>query len=133
MHTTHNASSAFYAPRALPPRRLPFDNRHMAPRKRHRRTFLEQYRKRAGLTQDELAAKSGVSQGTICRIEGGNQDTTLKTLDKLAKHLGCDGGDILSVDPAQADPLADAWRRIPEDQRSQALRVLESFTRRKPD
>lgn len=43
-------------------------------------------RKAAGLTQIEVAEQSGLSQGTIARIEFGG-DTTLLTLMKLRRAL----------------------------------------------
>lgn len=43
-----------------------------------------------GLTQDELAAKSGVSRTTISLIERGVAESTkTSTLEKLAKALEC--------------------------------------------
>ncbi|MCD6368173.1 MAG: CBS domain-containing protein [Thermoproteales archaeon] len=40
-------------------------------------------RKRAGLTQKELATRAGVSQSLIARIEGGSVDPRLSTLRKI--------------------------------------------------
>ena len=45
-------------------------------------------RKISGLTQSELAEKSGVPQETISRIERGRSNPTLGTLEKLAKAMG---------------------------------------------
>ncbi len=47
-------------------------------------------RKRAGLTQRALAAKSGIPQETIARIERGRTDPRVGTLDRLLE--GCDYG-----------------------------------------
>ena len=45
-------------------------------------------RKSKGLTQEELADKSGVSRGTISALENGSmRNTTSKTLLKLAQAL----------------------------------------------
>ena len=40
-------------------------------------------RRRAGLTQRELAAKAGIPQETIARIEAGRVDPRVGTLDRL--------------------------------------------------
>ena len=41
-----------------------------------------------GMTQEELAKKSGVSRGTICALENGvNKTTSTKTLLALARAL----------------------------------------------
>jgi ribosome-binding protein aMBF1 (putative translation factor) len=45
-------------------------------------------RARAGLTQDDLAAKSKVDQAEISRIERGASNPTIDTLDKLGDALG---------------------------------------------
>lgn len=45
-------------------------------------------RSRAGLTQRELAAKSGVPQETIARVERGRADPRLGTLDRLLGACG---------------------------------------------
>ncbi|HUW64156.1 MAG TPA: helix-turn-helix transcriptional regulator [Spirochaetia bacterium] len=40
-----------------------------------------------GLTQKSLAHRIGTTQSVIARIEGGNQNISLRTLGKLAKAL----------------------------------------------
>lgn len=45
-------------------------------------------RRSAGLTQRQLAEKSGVPQPTIARIESGKQMPRADTLDKLLKACG---------------------------------------------
>lgn len=51
--------------------------------------LLRTARKRAGLTQDQLAAKSGVDQTTISRLEiDPHPNPTLLTRDRLARALG---------------------------------------------
>jgi hypothetical protein len=47
-------------------------------------------RRRAGLTQRGLAARSGIAQETIARIERGRSDPRVGTLDRLL--AGCDFG-----------------------------------------
>jgi len=45
--------------------------------------MLRDARRRARLTQRELAAKSGIPQETIARIERGRVDPRVNTLDRL--------------------------------------------------
>lgn len=45
-------------------------------------------RRQAGLTQKQLAEKTGITQGDISKLENGNANPSLKTLRKLAKGLG---------------------------------------------
>lgn len=50
---------------------------------------IKELREACNMTQEELSEKSGVSRGTICALETGEErTTTTKTLLKLAKALG---------------------------------------------
>lgn len=51
-------------------------------------TALRHARRRAGLTQRELAAITGVAQSTIARIEAGTIDPRVSTLDNLLRSCG---------------------------------------------
>jgi transcriptional regulator with XRE-family HTH domain len=44
-------------------------------------------RKNSGLTQKQLAARAGIAQGDISRIENGNGNPSLKTLKRLASAM----------------------------------------------
>ena len=45
-------------------------------------------RKNAGMTQKELAEKTGITQGDISRLENGSANPSLKTLQRLAEGMG---------------------------------------------
>lgn len=45
-------------------------------------------RKDSGLTQKDLAEKTGITQGDISRLERGNANPSLKTLQRLAEGMG---------------------------------------------
>ena len=45
-------------------------------------------RKETGLTQKQLAEKSGISQGDISKLENGNANPSLRTLQRLAAGMG---------------------------------------------
>ncbi len=45
-------------------------------------------RQRNRLTLDQLAEQSGVSKGNLSRIENGNSDPGLQTLEKIAAAFG---------------------------------------------
>lgn len=50
--------------------------------------YIKEMREAKNMTQDELAAKSGVSRGTISALENGTmRGTTTKTLVKIAMAL----------------------------------------------
>jgi transcriptional regulator with XRE-family HTH domain len=56
---------------------------------------IKQYRKQSGLTQAGLAEKAGVASTTIARVERGDNQASLPTIEKLAKALEIKASDIL--------------------------------------
>ena len=52
-------------------------------------------RKKAGLTQGQLAAKLKMPQSQISRIERNPDRTTVRTLKKIAKALGVEVGKLI--------------------------------------
>jgi transcriptional regulator with XRE-family HTH domain len=49
---------------------------------------VKEFRKRAGLSQKDLAAAAGIDQSAISRIERGQRDVSLNRLGAIAKVLG---------------------------------------------
>ena len=56
---------------------------------------LREARKRLGLTQEQVAERSGVHSTEISRIEGGKRDPQVSTLRKLAKAVELPPGRLL--------------------------------------
>lgn len=44
-------------------------------------------RKKSGLTQKELSNRTGIAQGDISKLENGNGNPSIKTLQKLAEAM----------------------------------------------
>ncbi len=60
------------------------------------REKLRAERRRAALTQEELAKRAGVGVATIARIEGGDiEEPRVSTLRKLAEALGMEPRNLL--------------------------------------
>ena len=53
-------------------------------------SHLRNLRKRAGLSQEDLAFKSDLALSSIARIETGRLNTSISTVVVLAKALGID-------------------------------------------
>ncbi len=49
---------------------------------------LAELREAAGLSQTAVAARMGTSQSVVARIESGNVDTKLSTLERYAAAIG---------------------------------------------
>lgn len=58
-------------------------------------TNLREARKRLGLTQEQVAQRSGVHSTEISRIEAGKRDPQISTVRRLAKALGMKPGQLL--------------------------------------
>ena len=80
---------AFLPPRGEPSEALDRWTRHIAGAVRRRREH-------AHLTQQELAAKTGLTQSHISRIENAELSPSHRTVDRLAAALG--------VEPSEIDP-----------------------------
>jgi transcriptional regulator with XRE-family HTH domain len=72
---------------------------------------LRRLRGRAGLSQVALAEVSGISRRMIVKLEGGDTNISLSSLDKLAAALGATFVEIVSDPAAQTRRIeAVAWR-----------------------
>lgn len=56
---------------------------------------LRDARKRLGLTQEEVAERSGVHPTEVSRIEAGKRDPRISTLLRLARALEVRPGELL--------------------------------------
>ena len=45
-------------------------------------------RKNSGLTQKELSERTGIAQGDISKLENGNANPSIRTLQRLANGMG---------------------------------------------
>ncbi len=73
---------------------------------------IQSCRKRAGLSQEALAEKLGVSRQAISKWELGEAEPELKNLQLLAKVFGVSVDDLLSEEPTPAAApatQADSW------------------------
>lgn len=64
--------------------------------------LLEKHRKARGISQKALAHEIGVSEITIIRWEKGQTSPTVAQVAKLCSALGCDIGDLMTIEKATA-------------------------------
>ena len=67
---------------------------------------VTEFRKLHGLTQAELAKRSGVSRQTVSNIERGVVDATVSTLHAMAQALG------EPLSRLMMEPLGTAWETV---------------------
>lgn len=58
-------------------------------------TNVREVRERLGLTQEQVAERSGVHATEVSRIEGGKRDPQVSTVLRLAKALEIEPGRLL--------------------------------------
>lgn len=81
---------------------------------------LRESRLRAGLTQAELAKRSGTSQATLCAYERGRKSPTAETLERILAATG----HRLSVAPARCSVVTPSRGELERNART-LMRVLE--------
>jgi transcriptional regulator with XRE-family HTH domain len=93
------------------------------------RNHLKAWRKKRGLTLEELAEKVGTTRSVIYLLETEQRPLSAKWLRKLALALGTTPGRILDVDPDEANAdVLDIWDHIAKRDRPAAARILRSLT-----
>ena len=90
-------------------------------------TFIKQWRKHRGLTQEQLADRVGMTAGNLSEIENGNTGYTQATLEALAEALQCEPVDLLIRDPGDPEGVWSLWDRAQPAQRRQLLGMISGF------
>jgi transcriptional regulator with XRE-family HTH domain len=84
---------------------------------------VRQERQRAGLTLEQLAARSRVSRAALSKTERGQQDPTLQVALRIAEGLGVPIAQLLSTPTAEPIVVHGDEGRALVDQRTGAVRV----------
>ncbi len=85
MHLPFLPTELQYQPYDLDPDVLYQQSVLITPQKRKIGKLIKEAREKAGLTQEELAKKSGTSRYYISRIENGNSDIRTDTLERIVE------------------------------------------------
>lgn len=96
----------------------------------HSSSFLRAARRRAGLTQRELANRAGTAQSVVARIESGRTSPGAATLARLLAAAGFETRtELAPLSPPQSHMLDDVARilRLSPDARLQELANVSRF------
>ncbi len=74
---------------------------------------VSELRRRAGLSLDRLAERSGLSKGTVVGIENGHANPTIAILCRLAAALSVSVSDLVEV-PERVETLLSTERTTPK-------------------
>lgn len=94
-----------------------------------RPTFIKQWRKHRGLTQERLADRVGMSNGNLSQIENGNTAYTQETLEALAEALQCAPADLLMRNPTDPEGIWSLWDQAKPAERLQIIEVVKTLLR----
>ena len=93
---------------------------------------LKTLRKRAALTQEDLAERAGLNPKYISGIERGRENPTLDTLLRLAKELGAQPVELFDFDlegmtaAGMRKAAAELMRQLDTESLRRALRLLRA-------
>lgn len=74
---------------------------------------LKRYRQMAGMRQEDLAQKAGLSRGYITHVEGGRREPTLESLQKIVGALGINLNVLFGDSTYDSTQGVDNLRRVP--------------------
>lgn len=94
---------------------------------RFRPTYIRQWRKFRGLSQERLADRVGMTGGNLSEIENGNTGYTQATLEALADALQCEPVDLLIRDPSDPEGIWSLWEKAQPAQRKQLIGMISGF------
>ena len=92
--------------------------------------YIRQWRKRAGLSLEQLAEASGYSTSHLSRVERHQDSYSQEFLESLARALNCRVADLFwNPDHASWRDFSSIIDTMTPEQRNQALAILDAFTR----
>jgi transcriptional regulator with XRE-family HTH domain len=90
--------------------------------------FVREARRRAGLTQRQLALRAGVSQPAIARIESGETSAAFERVVELVRAAGFDlDVHVVPLDEDAAAMAEQNLRRTPEERLDALLTALDLY------
>ena len=90
---------------------------------------IREMRLASGLTQQEVADRAGITQNAVFRIEGGETNPQLATLQQISSALGCSVREIVAGTASDASVLAQRLgrvKRVLESGDEAAIRVMDN-------
>lgn len=95
---------------------------------------IRQLRKDRNLTQAELAARVGVQQSDLCRMETGEYKVSLEALFKILKIFEMNVGEFFHEPPpgqitAVEEDLLEAYRGLPPASRDEVRHFIKFIER----
>ena len=94
--------------------------------RKHRHYTQEQVVMRLESLDDEHIPRTAAS---LSRLENGKQPYTQRIVEALADIYQCEPEHLIGRNPEKAGEVIDLWQRLTDQQRRQALAVIEALER----
>lgn len=97
-----------------------------------RRTFLREWRKFCGLSQESACERFAITQGTLSKIERGDLPYNQDFMEQAAVVYNCTVSALITINPLKADPLPKALSDLegsPPEVRRQVANVIAAMLR----
>lgn len=91
--------------------------------------FIRQWRKKKGLTLEQLAERIGMTHQNLGKIERGKVPYNQTLLELLADELGTDPASLIMRDPDHMDAIWSIWESLAQPQRTQLVEVAKVLKR----
>lgn len=103
----------------------PYDHR-MGQLSAHLALSFRRLRRDAGLTQEDVEERTGISQSEVSRLERGTWGTRLERVEAALVAMGVDPLALLSIDVTEAGlrEVAETWPQVDDGTREIVLAIL---------
>lgn len=94
------------------------------------KTHIAALRKRAGLTQAELAGRVGITRPYLSQLETGERNLSIRLQKRLADAMGCEAAEIVdfSDGASDEDAILEAFRSLSPEHRALAAHLARKIT-----
>lgn len=99
------------------------------PKRIIRRTFIKEWRKYRGLTQEQLADRVDMAVSNIAQLEQGRQGYSQAGLEAIAEALQCDVGQLLTIDPSKDDAIWSIWEQARPGERKMIVDIAKTIVK----
>lgn len=97
-----------------------------APRKQFRKTFIREWRKKAGLTLEQLADRIDMKASALSYLERGQSAYTQGTLEAIADALNTSAASLIMRDPTRDDTVWSVWDEATPAEKMRIIAIAEA-------
>lgn len=92
-------------------------------------TYIRQWRKKRGLTLEQVADRVGMTASALSYLERGLSAYNQENLELLSDALGTDPASLLMRNPEDEEAIWSLWEHASESERRQITDVVKALRR----